>query len=496
MTNLENYFGISVKIDKELDPYRITILKERANKIAELAQFDITKFFVYIHHISISQVNGDHFASKVPLQNRFDKIIVWFKVNEKQRRKGSIMFFNDHADLPAHKDVIYENGKDEIKRTYPVSMLGSDSIDTELITFINRSLVRNRNRKIKVTIAPNPTLEFLYMLEKAKKETIISSIDLAFEDRVRLNMVKLIPHKAIKSHKAFRKLKSPIEDMVSVTIDSKEETDKKIAELPVIVILTAILEEYQAVRDHLVNVVEADVDDTDYEKGIFEMDGSKIASVIIRECGARNVNVAQETERAISNFSPKVIMFTGIAGSRKPKDFQIGDVVFAEKIYYYEGGKSEKEAFKARPDMAVATFVLSEIAKKERRKENWKLLLKNEFSKDIKADLGVIASGEQIVEHYESGIGKILTDHYNDTSAVEMEGFGFAKAVARQGRGKGNILVGIVRGISDIIEQSEDINAQNSNGNINKRPAEMKKFASATAAAFTFWLIYKLFKKK
>jgi len=35
-----------------------------------------------------------------------------------------------------------------------------------------------------------------------------------------------------------------------------------------------------------------------------------------------------------------------------------------------------------------------------------------------------------------------------------MEGFGFGKAANRQGRETSNILIGVVRGISDIIEQS------------------------------------------
>ncbi|WP_180277195.1 hypothetical protein [Chryseobacterium sp. 52] len=46
--------------------------------------------------------------------------------------------------------------------------------------------------------------------------------------------------------------------------------------------------------------------------------------------------------------------------------------------------------------------------------------------------------------------------------------------------------IGIVRGISDIIERSSTIKED-------KRPADAKAFASATASAFTFWLILKTF---
>jgi nucleoside phosphorylase len=261
-------------------------------------------------------------------------------------------------------------------------------------------------------------------------------------------------------------------------------------ELPTVVILTAINEEYKAVRNHLTEIVEADQNDTAYEAGIFEFNGMEIAKVFIRECGAKNTTASQEAERAIHYFTPNIMLFVGIAGSRKPNDFSIGDVIFPEKVYSYEGGRSEKNAFVARPDAAFMSYPLMEIAKKERRKENWKHFIKGTWDQDVKADLGVIASGEVLVEHYDSGIGKIITKHYNDTSAVEMEGFGFAKAANRQGRGTSNMLIGVVRGISDVIEQPSK---KKETANVDRRPPNAKQIASDTAAAFAYWLIFKLY---
>lgn len=276
----------------------------------------------------------------------------------------------------------------------------------------------------------------------------------------------------------------------SITIPILNKEQRAREKLPTVVILTAINEEYLAVREHLKETVEADQNDTNYEVGIFEFMGKEIAKVFIRECGAKNTTAAQETERAIQYFKPDLMFFVGIAGSRKPKDFSIGDVIFPEKVYSYEGGKSEKDSFVARPDIATITYTLKEIAKKERRKNDWKTLVKGNWPENFKADLGVIASGEQVVEHYTSEIGKILSKHYNDTSAVEMEGFGFAHAANRQGRETSNLLIGIVRGISDIIEQPSKKNNDNSN---DRRPANAKVFASATASAFAFWLILKTY---
>lgn len=262
-------------------------------------------------------------------------------------------------------------------------------------------------------------------------------------------------------------------------------------DLPTVVILTAIKEEYLAVRQHISEIVPAKQNDTHYEAGIFTFNGKEIAKILIRECGAKNTTSALETERAIQYFKPNAMFFVGIAGSRKPKDFYIGDVIFPETILSYEGGKSEKESFFARPDIGVLTYAVLETAKAERKKDDWKILIKNSIDPDsVRADIGTIASGEQVVEHYESEIGKILTKYYNQTSAIEMEGFGFAKTVNRQGRETSNMMTGIVRGISDIIEQPSK---KKKNHIEDRRPSNAKELASDTAAAFAFWLILKTY---
>lgn len=284
--------------------------------------------------------------------------------------------------------------------------------------------------------------------------------------------------------------KTDWEETIKNKIDYIKKTKKmnieNIKSLPTIVILTAIKEEYMAIRAHLTEIKDNDVKDTSYEMGIFFCNNKKVANVIIRECGAKNANSSQETERAIQYFSPDCIFFVGIAGSRKPNDFKIGDVIFPSKIYSYEGGKALKSSFNARPDLESLTFALLEKAKKERLKDDWKNLIRGKYEIEPKADIGVIASGDILIENYNSEIGNIITTHYNDTSAVEMEGFGFVQAASRQGRESSHITFGVVRGISDILENL-DVNVND------KRPSHAKLIASDTAAAFAFWLIYKYY---
>lgn len=260
-------------------------------------------------------------------------------------------------------------------------------------------------------------------------------------------------------------------------------------QLPTVVILTAIDEEYTAVRNHLSEIKPEKREGTIYETGIFSHNGESVANVVIRECGDRNVNASQETERAVSNFKPDCILFVGIGGSVKPQDFSHGDVIFPTKICYYEGGKAEMDELKLRPDCVHPEYSLEELAKHERRNLEWKNLILNKSEKvgKVKAGIGTVASGEKILEHIKSELGKLIKSGYNDTAVIEMEGFGFTRAIIRQGTEK-KIKYGVIRGISDIVELTDD-----EGETVNRRPDDAKQFASQTAAAFAYWLIYRLY---
>lgn len=270
----------------------------------------------------------------------------------------------------------------------------------------------------------------------------------------------------------------------STVVENSASEDKV---LPRVVILTAINEEYDAVREHLTQIEPVKRDGTIYEQGLFSYMGRNVANVVIRECGDRNINASQETERAISNFRPDCMFFVGIAGSVKPQDFSLGDVIFPTKICYYEGGKAEKDEFKFRPDCVQPEYTLEELAKHERRNSEWKKLIlnKSEKTEKVKAGIGTISSGEKILEHIKSELGKEIKSGYNDTAVIEMEGFGFARAIIRQGSEK-KIKYGVVRGISDLVELTD---IEDETGN--RRPDDAKRVACDTAAAFAYWLIYK-----
>jgi nucleoside phosphorylase len=252
--------------------------------------------------------------------------------------------------------------------------------------------------------------------------------------------------------------------------------------LPVVVILTAIQEEYEAVREHLDQPAEVFVDGTMYEKGNFGGE-QPIAQIIIRQCGQSNVVAAGETVRAINAFQPDYMFFVGIAGGRK--DVKIGDVVFGSKIYYYEVQKLTTQGAKYRPDQATSTYEIEEVVKLAQTNGEWKRLIK-ERNKQFIVRIGAIASGEKLIDNYSDRVAQDIDVHFNDTLAVEMEGFGFGRMLTKQGGKARQIYFGVFRGISDLVNApTQELPGES------KRPTFAKQVASRTAAGLAFWTLYK-----
>jgi nucleoside phosphorylase len=246
------------------------------------------------------------------------------------------------------------------------------------------------------------------------------------------------------------------------------------------VILTALRVEYQAVRAFLSNCEEViNPKGKVYERGEFTANG-KLWEVGIVWVGPGNVDAAIETDRAILHFEPQVVLFVGIAGGIK--DVAIGDVVAATKIYGYESGKAGAKEFKTRVSIAQSSYALVERARAETLKADWLQRLSNIPDPIPNVLVQPIAAGEKVVGSTKSSTFNLLEGSYSDAVAVEMEGYGFSRAV--YANAITNVSCIVIRGISDLIDGKND--AAKYGPEIDRH-----RQASAHASAFAFQILAK-----
>ncbi|AKB27678.1 hypothetical protein MSSIT_0959 [Methanosarcina siciliae T4/M] len=243
----------------------------------------------------------------------------------------------------------------------------------------------------------------------------------------------------------------------------------------VAVIFTALPVEYNAVREHL-KCLEENVhpQGTIYEQGIFSS-SNQSWEVGIAEIGEGNEQAALEVERAIQYFNPSIILFVGVAGGVKD-DVKIGDVVVASKVYGYESGKAG-DTFKPRPAVSSPNYKMINRARAEARKGDW-LQRIGELMPNPSPNIFVkpIAAGGKVLNSTRSAAYELIKSNYEDTLAVEMEGYGFLKAAyANQ-----NVDALVIRGISDLIDEKEKADKAGS-----------QKIASHHASAFAFEILAK-----
>lgn len=241
-----------------------------------------------------------------------------------------------------------------------------------------------------------------------------------------------------------------------------------------VLILTPLPLEYTAVVKHLTGASETIYkDQAAYEKWEFQGKHHRY-TVIVREPGMKNVDMALATEKAVQSFQPQLALLVGIAGG--VKDVQIGDVLIAKKVYGYEAGKEDADGFKSRPSMESFSSELLARAQVLSRRGDWKRRT-DDGAPDAKVFIGPIAAGDKVVADTNNATFQQIKSHYNDTLGLEMEAIGFAAALQAH-----RLIHGLaIRGISDLCEGKAETDRHN-----------WQPVAAERAAAFGFELLYEL----
>jgi len=211
----------------------------------------------------------------------------------------------------------------------------------------------------------------------------------------------------------------------------------------VLVILTAMEVERAAVRARMTGV-RRHVHHAGTVFDVGELAGCPAALGMV---GAGNVRAAAIAERAVAEFSPSAVLFTGVAGGLRDW-LRLGDVVVARKVYAYHGGYSDDEGFRSRPDAWEPSYRLLELARALAREGNW-----GGSGPVPEVHFEPLAAGEVVVDGRTSAVARYLWDNYNDAVAVEMESAGFALT----GHLNDDVPALTVRGISDRADGAKDV---------------------------------------
>jgi adenosylhomocysteine nucleosidase len=215
----------------------------------------------------------------------------------------------------------------------------------------------------------------------------------------------------------------------------------------IVVVLTALDLEYQAVRRHLTDVRPATHAGTRFEIGSLRRTGHRVAIALV---GKGNHAAAALTNRAVEVFDPVAVVLTGVAGALYP-GIELGDLVVATHIYAYHGGTSLDTGMSARPRVWETAHSAIQIAQHLKMSGEWTRYLPAATNAP-RVHFAPVAAGEVVQDSTISTHAQWVREHYNDALAIEME----AAGVAQAGHLSGAPIV-VVRGISDRADGTKEV---------------------------------------
>ncbi|GHI91941.1 5'-methylthioadenosine/S-adenosylhomocysteine nucleosidase [Streptomyces olivaceus] len=240
-----------------------------------------------------------------------------------------------------------------------------------------------------------------------------------------------------------------------------------------VVILTALNLEYQAVRRKLADPqVHRHERGTRFEVGTVPGSSCRVALGLTNK---GNSSAAVIAERAIQEFSPAAVLFVGVAGALW-ETARLGDVVMATHVYAYHGGTSEDDGLKSRPRTWETAHGISQLGSHLARTGGWADDVSGQ-GRAPEVRFGAIAAGEVVQNSKVSAEARWIRQHYNDALAIEMEAAGVAQAGHLNGAP-----VAIIRGISDRADGSKS----------SAKDRNWQPRAAANAAAFATRLAVEL----
>jgi nucleoside phosphorylase len=245
------------------------------------------------------------------------------------------------------------------------------------------------------------------------------------------------------------------------------------------VVLTALDVEYEAVQEQLLEATERPLGAGGISYGVGVVRGASWEwNVTVAEIGEGNTAAAVECQRAIAQVHPQLVLFIGVAGSLRPDEVQVGDIVVATKVATFHGGRDDGQ-FHARPTTYPCSYEVIHLARVLRRADQrdvWLRRLRPQPPRLPSVHVKPVAAGEVVVASATSAVREFLSTHVDDAVAVEMESAGMLHAAHAA-----QVPAAVVRGISDVLVDR---------GRADRR--EQQRLAARSAAAFAIELLARL----
>jgi adenosylhomocysteine nucleosidase len=258
-----------------------------------------------------------------------------------------------------------------------------------------------------------------------------------------------------------------------------------------IAIITALEEEYTAVRERLIDWHQVAPDGGQYPNiygwitgTILKADGTGFYRVVVAWAGASgNIRTAITTVKTIDRWQPRYVLFCGIAGGLPKEELRQGDLVLSDSIWYYEYGKVDKGQFKPRhrESFRVDQGLLSSARTFNSANKSWALcgVAPPVPSHHPKMVVGMIGSGEKVIDDRDPDFVRAFLDVRPELQAIEMEAAGACQAIESANAEGTQVGFLMVRAISDMPGSASSAEAAGTTVRDNWKP-----YACTLAAQF------------
>lgn len=218
-------------------------------------------------------------------------------------------------------------------------------------------------------------------------------------------------------------------------------------------------------------------------------------SVLCCSSGKGQEETASTATLILERAKPSWVFLVGIAGGFPSQGVSRGDVIVAHVIHSFDYGKLVAGTFKRRPENDIncdrSLLAWAEVVAASENQDwrsSFRVLRPDQGDPtDFKVHVDCyVASSNKVVDDPDHAFYATVANTFSEIHAVEMEGIGAGSSIrlAQGGRAVGFLMI---RGISD--EPGTTLLAK-------EQRSQWKKYAVATAAAFTRALIEQLPLKK